>query len=228
MKLSPLFFAAAVVFSSAAQAVTFNGDVVFGTPFNSNPAAGLPVFALDLRPSFIPDNPSDPDSDGVSGPRPPFVSKSFSFNLDNPGDSFNTDVMVVTTGDNLSTQIVDFIPQPFSLIFSFNGLSTAISGTTSVVADSGGTFEQPSIHFGSGMLNLGNGLALEISLPDGVFNVNTNSGSFTPGESNGLFVSAQFTLVSAVPEPATLPLMAGGLGLLAIWSRRAAMRRSRA
>lgn len=112
-----------------------------------------------------------------------------------------------------------------SLIFSLSDLLATVNGTTVGVFD--GTSSFGFIDYQSdALLDLGNGLAVSISLVDGRFNTGTGT-SLTPGENAGFVQSATFELVRVVPEPTTLPLVACGLGLLALSSRRAATLRLR-
>ena len=162
---------------------------------------------------------SDPALVVVTNPGLGSPSLPFSFQLDGAGDSeaINSLFQIGTT--ECCFNFDDFASRPFTASFDFSSPESFdgdVSGQTFGVIV-GGILAWN----GAANLSFGNGGLLQISLANVFFPLNFNG-----GDANWVNVGGTFTLLaapSAVPLPAALPLLAGGLGGLGVmswWRRR--------
>ncbi len=127
------------------------------------------------------------------------------------GDSFTTNLFRLVAFD-VGIDADDIVPKPASVTFDFGALGTlTLTGTTV------GTTAGAIATFASGSLNIGNGLAIVVSIADTTFN--SVGGQYVSGRTGATPIAATFTLAS-VPLPATAPLALLALGGLAAVARR--------
>lgn len=127
------------------------------------------------------------------------------------GDSFTTDLFRIVAFD-VGIDADDIVPKPVSITLNFGPLGTLVLTGTTV-----GTTAGAIATFASGSLNIGNGLAIVVSIADTAFN--SINGQYVSGRAGATPVAATFTL-AAVPLPATASLALLALGGLAVVARR--------
>ena len=186
-------------------------------------AAASPACATDFVGGYTITALNDSDPGLVLNTAP--INTSFSFSLNNAGDTASANLFDLFTNETTVNKD-DKAIAPISVAFNFT-LPSDISGTVN------GSTQGQSILFGlvqdghvtwngPTTIDFGNGGVLQVSLNNATF----NKGLFglRPGENAGADITANFTLVnpSAVPEPATWAVMLAGFGGLGV-----AMRRSR-
>jgi hypothetical protein len=184
----------------SASAATYHGTLTLAPAFNlTNP--GLQVRA----------NPIKNSGSQV------YTGAPISFeNLNEIGNSFSLPLFVVRTLEP-TVDPDDMTPKPFALLFNLAGFGSAtVTGTTVGVIKDG-------YHFGRivfdnvAAIRVSATEQILISLASTIFN--QGEGALRPGKANGATITAVATL-AAVPVPASLPLAALGLGLLALVARR--------
>lgn len=187
--------AALALLAPAAQAATYNVGVT-AVSFRSPGAPGLQTRTWTLA---------------NSGPLNFAGTTISTTDLSNVGDSF-TDNLFRLVAFDVGIDPDDVIPQPISVTFNFEGL-----GAVSLMGTTVGAATGAIASFAPGVLNIGGGLAIVVSIADTAFN--SINGQYVSGKAGAAPVSATFTL-AAVPLPATLPLGLLALGGLVAVARR--------
>lgn len=186
--------AALALLAPAAQAATYNVGVT-AESFRQPGAPGLQTRLWQLS------------NKGAQA----FTGTDLTFDLANVGDSFTADIFRLVAFD-VGIDADDIVPKPASATFDFGALGTLVLTGTTV-----GTTAGAIASFGSGVLNVGGGLAIVVSIADTTFN--SINGQYVSGRTGATPIAATFTL-AAVPLPATAPLALLALGGLAVVARR--------
>lgn len=186
----------AMAMTGAAEAATYTADIT-ANPFRQPGVDGLQTRAVILS---------------ASGPQN-YEGSSVSFDLTQLGDSFSTAIYGLVSYDG-AIDPDDTIARPITTTFNFGALGTS---TVSGISQAFLATQSALARFGRGVIRLDDTTGIKITLADTVFA--TDGTQFTNGRAGVGYVSATFTL-APVPLPASLPLLALGLGAMAFVSRR--------
>lgn len=196
--------AALAVTGAAAQAATYSVDVT-ATPYRVPGSPGLQTRAVVLSPY---------------GPQT-FNGATYTFDLNNVGDSVSMDVYGLVTYDT-PINADDLGQSPTTATFDFGSLgSTIVSGVSQAIngaATTPSTLGYAIATFAPSFIRVSATEAIFIFLSDTVFGT-ANGTDFVDGRSGVGMVNATFVL-APIPLPATLPLVVAGLGAMGAVARR--------